>query len=107
MWCQVVLLGIMVQVLNAVSEIKARHPSGGTFTNQVQVREILGQLAADSAKDPIQTCVAADPSTLVGEIPHMLAPGLQFDKTQISAITNVNFYNPGMQGLSGSFVMRG
>ena len=70
--------------------------------DQVQLGEILGQVAANRAKDPIQVAVALHLGALVGEIPHVLAPRLQLDKAQVGARADVHLDDPGVQGLARS-----
>ena len=40
---RVVLLGVVIQVLAAVGEVKTRHASLRTLTGQIQFGEVLGQ----------------------------------------------------------------
>src|SRR5258706_15127326 len=100
MWGQVVRLGVMVEVLGAVGEVKARHASLRTFTGQVQLGEVLGQARADGAKDPVQVAVAFDTDALVREVPNLFAPGLQLDELEVRAAADLDFDNAGVHGLS-------
>ena len=54
-----------------------------TLPDQVQLGKVLGQVAADRAKNPIQVAIPVHPHPFMAEIPDMLAPGLQFDKMQV------------------------
>ncbi len=78
---QVVLLGIVVQVLVAVGKIKTRHATRRSLADQIQLREILGQVDPTIAPK-IQSILPSrsylDP--FMAEIPHIFAPGLQLDE---------------------------
>ena len=79
---QVVLLGVVIQVLIAVGEVEAGHAAFGALPVQVELGEVLGQMAPDGAEDPIQRSVPSQTGPFVGEVPDVLAPTLQLDEGQ-------------------------
>jgi hypothetical protein len=93
-WGQVILLGVVVQVLSAVSEVKTRHSPSCALANQIQIREIFGQVTANCTEYPIQVTISSHPGAFVAEVPDMLAPGLELDKAQACACSNLDFHNP-------------
>jgi len=92
------LLGVVIEVLPAVGEIEARHAPLGPLALQVERREVFGQPAADGAEDPIQPAVAPDARPLVGQIPDVLSPVLEFDEGQLRPVADDQLDRAGVDG---------
>ena len=83
---KMILLRIVIQVLVAIGEIETRHAPAGAFAGQIQLGEILRELGADRAEDPIELAHrVSSADALVREIPDVPAPGLQFDELEAGA----------------------
>ena len=96
-----------IQVLATIGEVEAGHPARRTLTHQVQIREILGQPAADRHEYPIEVAVFLDLGTFVREIPDVLSPGLQLDESKIRPCSDVNLDDPGVHGFTTRLGRRG
>ena len=77
------------------------------LAGQVKLREIFRKARTDGAKDPIQVAAAFDACPLVGKIPDVTSPGLQFDKFQGCILHHLDFHDSRVHRVGGHIVWRG
>jgi hypothetical protein len=73
----VLLERVVVEVLRAVGEVRARHARRRAAPREVVLDPRLALLRAEAARDPVQLGVALDPGVMVREVPRFTREVLQ------------------------------
>src|SRR5579875_1330155 len=81
--CDVLLEGVVVEMLRAVGEVGARDAGGTAAARQVVLDPGLALLRAEAAGDPVELGVALDASVVGGEVPRLAREVLQRDVLQL------------------------
>src|SRR5439155_5004018 len=82
----VLLEGVVVEVLLAVGEVGAGHPRGRAGAGEVVLNPRLALLGAETPGDPVELGVAVDLRAVRGEMPRLGRQVLQRDVLDLRAL---------------------
>ena len=82
----VLLEGVVVEVLDAVGEVRAGDARGRARAGEVVLDPDLPLLRAEAAGDPVELGVALDPRVVAAEVPRLAADVLHRDVLDLGAV---------------------